>query len=163
NMFFRCTLVATCLGVGAEPCRAQTPDFGCGFSIPCRLPSARMAHALAKEINFAGIDNPRTTLQDALEALAETYDVSFDLMEGAFSSEGLKDVLKYEIAATPIPSTSRVPLGSVLNVILARLPVGSGASYYVERDLILITTRAHASLNAWTEFKRESKSLLVTL
>jgi hypothetical protein len=127
------------------------------------LPAARLAHLLAKEVDFAGIDNPRTTLQDALEALAEKYDVPFDLMEGAFSSEGVRDILKYEIAATPIPSMSRAPLGSVLNAILSRLPVGSGAVYYIERDQVLITTRAHATLHAWTEFKREGKSLLEIL
>ena len=40
---------------------------------------------LADTVNFDGFDDPKFTLQDALEYLADRYDLSFDVDEKAFA------------------------------------------------------------------------------
>jgi hypothetical protein len=155
-----CASAVICLGAAAGHSLAQTPDLDCGLSIPCRLPSTRLARALAKEVNFSGFDDPQTTLLDALGTLANTHDVTFDICELAFKAEGLKDLLTFKIAEKPLPKMERAPLEAVVRAILARLPVGSGATCILERDLILITTKAHAALHSWAELKSEGRQFV---
>src|SRR5262245_32301413 len=158
----RCVLIVACAGAVAVPCLGQTPDFGCGFSIPCRLPSARVARILARHVNFAGITDSETTLENALEGLGVKFNVCFDLSERAFRAEGIEEVLKCKVAEQPIPRLDNVPLSNVMHTILARIPVSSKATFYLERDTIVVTTRAHAALVAWAELKRETKALVHT-
>jgi hypothetical protein len=151
-----CALVIICVNGTTGEGRAQTPDLGCGLSIPCRLPSSRLARALAKEVNFAGITDPETTLQDALEKIADSHDIAFDLMEDAFAVEGIDDVLKLKIAERPLPRMEKVPLKAVVLAIVERIPVRSGTTFYLVRDQLLITTKAHATLHSWAELKDET-------
>jgi hypothetical protein len=101
-----------------------------------------LAKTLSEPVNFKGFDDPKTTLAEALDALARIYNVTFDVNETAFTSEQLKDVLKVEIAQpTPIPEMN-APLRHVLRKLLARLPVESGATWMIRKDgFIEVTTR----------------------
>jgi hypothetical protein len=96
--------------------------------------------ALRKVYDFKGIDDPKTTLIDALTMLAEKNGVAFDVNERAFKFEGFNDVLNLPIAEnTPLKKT-KAPLATVLKKFLERIPVPSGATFVIRRDAIEITT-----------------------
>jgi RNA polymerase sigma factor (sigma-70 family) len=103
---------------------------------------ADVREALAKTIDFNGFEDPKTTLIEALDQLAKQYGVRFDVDERAFKAELLNDVLKTAIVETnPIPPM-KAPLRVVLNKILARVNVPSGANFLVRKNFIEITTEA---------------------
>jgi tetratricopeptide (TPR) repeat protein len=114
-----------------------------GTEIPKR--AFELQDALSKPVTFKGFEDPKTTLAEALDVLAKFYNVTFDVNEKAFAFEQLKDVLKTPVAeGTPIPEM-RATLGTVLRKVLARVPVGSGATWIIRRDVIEITTGTFAS------------------
>ena len=104
---------------------------------------------LTDAVNFEGFNDPRTTLQDGLDYLADRYDLSFDVDEKAFAQAFGKKNARFAanepIATTPIPPMRNVALERVLEKIIARLDVASGATFLIGRGQILITTRAAAS------------------
>jgi hypothetical protein len=103
--------------------------------------SYELRKILSEPISFKGVDDPKTTLEEALDALGKTCNVTFDVNEKAFAFEQLKDVLKTEVAQpTPIPEM-KATLATVLREILARVPVGSGATWVIRKDVIEITTQ----------------------
>jgi RNA polymerase sigma factor (sigma-70 family) len=101
-----------------------------------------MREALRGEITYAGLDDPKSTLQDVLDQLSEVYNVRFDVNEKAFQDEHIDNVLRTEVAAkTPVrPMTGT--LDRVLRKILSRINVPSGATYMIRKGYIEITTGA---------------------
>lgn len=118
-----------------------------------RLP---LWQVLATTVDTGGLDDPKTTLLEALDQYAKVHRVSFDVRERAFKAEGLNDVLKTYVAETPIPPM-RATLAMVINKVLARVPVASGACFLVRDDIIEITTgaavRDELGLPRWTATK----------
>jgi hypothetical protein len=108
-----------------------------------------------QEIDFKGFDDPKTTLAEALEELMKTHKVGIEINEMAFRYEMVNDVIRTEIA-NPNPVTPRkARLGRVLNAILARVPVPSGATWLLRRDHIEITTRRFAVMEIYQGRGRE--------
>jgi RNA polymerase sigma factor (sigma-70 family) len=100
-----------------------------------------MRDALRGEVAYAGLDDPKTTLADALEQLSNTFNVRFDVNEKAFKAEHMDDVLRTEIATLPLrPMTGTLDM--VLRKILSRINVPSGATYLIRKGHIEITTGA---------------------
>jgi len=101
--------------------------------------------ALAEKVEFSGLDDPKTTLQEALDQLGKIHRVTFDINEKAFRREvannpnAVTEVLKLEVANPPIPPM-KTTLDVVLRKILARVEVPSGATYIVRKDRVEITT-----------------------
>jgi hypothetical protein len=106
-----------------------------------------VAQKMFKPIKFNGFDDPKTTLQEALDSLSNAYDVNFDVIEEVFNNEGLKDILAFPIAEKPIPKMNNVRLDRVLRKILSRIPVS--ATYLVRRDGIEITTVTAQKDEVW--------------
>ncbi len=52
-------------------------------------PIVQLAKKLAEPVDFPGLDDPKTTLGDALELLTQKYDLRFDVNEKAFQPGGL--------------------------------------------------------------------------
>jgi len=105
-----------------------------------------LAEKLRDTVNFDGFDDPKMTLQDALEYLTDRYDLTFDLDEAAFARAGVKKALASEIVKElPIPKMRGVLLDGVLDKILSRLPASSEATYLIQRRGIVITTKRAAS------------------
>src|SRR5579872_6560033 len=50
-------------------------------------PVVQLAKKLAEPVDFPGIDDPKTTLQEVLELLAQKNGVRFDINEKAFQAE----------------------------------------------------------------------------
>jgi RNA polymerase sigma factor (sigma-70 family) len=94
---------------------------------------------LRQEIDFGGLDDPKTTLREVLDSLAKRPGLRFDVNERAFKADGLSDVLQTEIANPAIPGM-KAPLSTVLRKILERLPNPSGATFVIRKSHIRITT-----------------------
>jgi hypothetical protein len=101
-----------------------------------------------KTVHFNGMDDPKTTLTEALDSLVRTYDLSYDINDRAFRYENLTEVGKSEIAQPPLPGMTTT-LDHVLHKILSRVPVPSGATFLLRRDHIEITTGLFASREIW--------------
>src|SRR5262249_13221339 len=99
-------------------------------------------------------DDPKTTLQDALDCLAAKYDLQFVVDEAAFKRVPVRgseekgksphpwDALKTEIATpAPIPAMN-TSLQTLLRRVLVRLPTEAEATYLIRKDSIEITTAA---------------------
>src|SRR5262245_46563017 len=83
---------------------------------------------LAKRVKFDGFDDPRMTLSEALDKLAEKYDLSFEVNESVFDAIGVKDVLSRAILdERPIPKMTNVRVDKILRAVLARIPSSPAA------------------------------------
>lgn len=129
-----------------------------GVAVLCSAAPAPKAPAsasqkLAQRVKFDGIDDPRTTLSEALEKLTKLYEVRFDINEKGFKFENIMEVGKTEIATpAPIPAMKNVRLSSILRKILSRVPVPSGATYLVRGDAIEITTGTFQGVEIWGKY-----------
>jgi tetratricopeptide (TPR) repeat protein len=100
---------------------------------------------LDKPVKFGGFEaDPKLTLQEALDNLADRYDLNFDVNESAFKAEMVEDVLSKPVAEKAIAKMTNVSLDTVLRKILSRIPSTSGVTYLIRRDTIEITTGAYA-------------------
>jgi len=107
---------------------------------------------LASRVNFSGYDDPRTTLQDAMDNLNDKFGVRFDLDEMAFrSAVGDRSLLQEPIATTPMPPMRDVQLEAVIRKVLARLASQPGRepAYLIQGDAILITTAEALVTKVW--------------
>jgi hypothetical protein len=97
---------------------------------------------LNASIDFAGVDDPKTTLDEVLKELGKRYDLFFDVNDRAFEGEGLKDVRSSPLVgeSRPISPMKGVTLDHVLRRVLSRIPVTSGATYINRGESIVITT-----------------------
>ena len=106
------------------------------------LPSAvELAKKLREVRKFKGFDDPRTTLEEALQVFGAYLDVSFDVQEKAFAATDVKGVLKTLIAdPNPIPPFTGT-LAQMLDKLLAHLPESAHVVYIVRGHNIEFTTR----------------------
>jgi hypothetical protein len=110
--------------------------------LPRIRPGEELASKLSKDVDWAGIDDPKTTLIEALDQFAKVHQVTFDINEKAFKDDKVDAIVKVEIAnPNPLPGV-KSSLGMVLKRILARVPAKSGATWMIRRDHIEITTGA---------------------
>jgi hypothetical protein len=103
------------------------------------------ADKLTQTVNFDGFDDPKMTLQDALEYLTDRYDLAFEIDRAAFAKFDVKNAAQFEIAREPIEKARGVRLKHVLNKIVARLPEAAEPTFIFQGDAILVTTRKAAS------------------
>ncbi|MGH7223034.1 MAG: hypothetical protein ACRELF_07390 [Gemmataceae bacterium] len=112
-----------------------------------------MIQKVNQRIDYAGVDDPRHTLNDALEMVGNRYGVSFDINDQAFKMDGLMEVGRTPITdPTPIPPMKNARLSRVLRKILRRVPTPSGTTYYVHGDYIEITTGTFQSKAVWGDY-----------
>jgi hypothetical protein len=107
---------------------------------------ALVEKALARVIDFPGIDDPKTTLTEALDLLARKHRLQFEINDVAFRAEEVEEVWKTKVAAVRALEGGRMTLTTVLWRILERVPSPSGATCIARERTIEITTRA-----AWLE------------
>jgi hypothetical protein len=101
---------------------------------------------LRDTVNFDGLDDPRTTFQDALEYLRDRFDLTFDVDVAAFTRQNAKDIRKHLIVGDdPIEKLRGVPLDTVLSKLMSRLPFETDPIYLIRRNGIVITTKKQAS------------------
>jgi hypothetical protein len=92
---------------------------------------------------FEEINDPKTTLDEVLDRVAEKWKVTFRINERAFAAEGLDHPLKVAIAEKePILKMRSTTPRAVLREILARVPARSAATFLIRRDAVEITTEA---------------------
>jgi hypothetical protein len=93
---------------------------------------------------FKTLDDPKMTLQEAIDHLQRAYDITIDVNERAFRYEQVNDVLKTPVAEQAIPEFTGT-LTTMLKKILAKIPVPSGATFIIRREAIEITTEKFAT------------------
>jgi hypothetical protein len=96
---------------------------------------------LAEVKKLKGFEDPKTTLQEALEMLSRSQDLTIEVNEKEFIASDYKNVLKTMIAdPEPIPEFTGT-LALMLRKILAK--VADGQAVFIIRDgVIEITTQA---------------------
>jgi hypothetical protein len=123
------------------------------FAVAAPAPStpqeAAPAVALYRRLDFKGIDDPKTTLQDLLDHLSGLYGVQFEVNEKAFRFEMVDDVLKKEVATPPIPPMKNARLDVLLQKLLGRIGIQSGATFLVRDEAIEITTGLFREAEVW--------------
>jgi hypothetical protein len=110
-----------------------------GPTAAVRARAAALPEKLNRVVKFTGFDDPKTTLLEALDKLAKVHDLAFVINERAFKYEMLNEPARVPVAETPLPPLT-APLRQVLQKVLDRVPVPSGATYLVRRQVIEITT-----------------------
>jgi hypothetical protein len=110
-----------------------------------------LAAKLKETVKFDGFDDPKTTLGEALDKLADQYALQFDVNELAFKEDQVEDVRGAEVVIRPIPKMTNVRLETVLHKVLARVPCASGATYLVRRNVIEVTTQTTVLHEIWGE------------
>ncbi|HEY7152403.1 MAG TPA: hypothetical protein VH575_00445, partial [Gemmataceae bacterium] len=122
--------------------KARYESTSFGSDMPAR--GIELQHLLSQPVKFGGFEDPKTTLNEALEALATRFNLSFDVNEKAFKFENIQEPGKTPISETdPIPAM-HTTLSTVLRKVLSRIPVPSGATYIIRRDVIEVTTGTFA-------------------
>ncbi len=121
-----------------RPAHGQNPE-----EKPKKPNAFEMAdRVLLRSFPFAGFDDPRTTLAEAIDIIQHQHDVNIEVNQQAFQAAGVKDVLNTFIAApNPLLPHPRTTLKRVLDRILERLPSKSGALVVLRERGIEITTR----------------------
>jgi hypothetical protein len=138
-MYRAIAVVGIAIGLGLVSVAAPKP-----------APTPSLSQKLNQRVKFDGIEDARTTLGDALDKLAKLGDVAFDVDESAFKAENVVEVLKTEIATTPIPAMKNVRFSTVLHKVLSRIPTATaGATFLVRGDSIEITTVAFQNVAVW--------------
>jgi RNA polymerase sigma factor (sigma-70 family) len=130
------------LGPNAKP-PAKEADEAVAVAIP------EITDLLTRQLDFQGMDDPKTTLQEALDILAKRYGFTYVIDEAAFLNvDGVADVPATEIATKPLRPLKNVSLATVLRTILSRVPSPSGATFVVGRDNVLEITNNAAVADA---------------
>jgi hypothetical protein len=111
---------------------------------------AELLDKLRTPVKFNGFEaDPKMMLQEALDHLADRFDLTFDVNEAAFKAEMVEDMLAKPVAERAIPKMIDVSLDTVLRKILARVPAESGVTYVVRDDAIQLTTVAQFRAEVW--------------
>jgi hypothetical protein len=110
---------------------------------------------LNKVVTFTGLEDPKTTLREQLDVLGDQHNILFDINERAFAFEQLNEVAKTPIAERPLAPMKNVRLETVLQKMLARVPVPSGATFTVRRDRVEITTNQFQKIEFWPKAPEE--------
>jgi hypothetical protein len=127
------------------PAPAQKADTG---APPAAKTEPSVADRLAQRIDFSGIDDPSTSLSDALKLLTKESGLAFDVDEAAFRKDSVADVLATPLKQ-PIPKMKNVAVERVLHKLLDRVTSDSGAAFLVRREAVEITTRAARDAEVW--------------
>ncbi len=102
----------------------------------------------------------KMTFQEALDALADRYDLRFDVNEPAFKAEDMEHVLDSRIVLQQPLTMKNVPLRTVLRKVLGRvLPT---ATYVIRDGVIEITTEKRLHEQFWPKDYRGPYFPLVT-
>ncbi len=112
---------------------------GFGSNVP--EAAMRIKDVMGRTIDYAGINEATTKVQEALDQLGKEYNISFEFNEAAFKAAGLEKPADSEIGDA-IPKM-RATLGSVVKKIISRIKSNSAegnAVSVVRRDHIEITT-----------------------
>jgi hypothetical protein len=127
-----------CSWSAAPPDKAEKPREARPAVRP--LPTRAPVEILLQTVDFPGADDPKTNLAEVLEMLHKNHKLVTRVNERAFKAESVNDVLNTTVAEQPIPPM-RATLARVLQRVLSRVPVSSGATYMVREDSVEITTR----------------------
>jgi hypothetical protein len=120
-----------------------------GAPAPREEPDTSPAAALYRRADFRGFDDPKLTLEQALDKIGRQYGVRFEVNQTAFRFESIPEVLNTDVAEKPVPAMKNARLDRVLTCLLKRITVQSDATYLVRHELIEITTSRFRNAEIW--------------
>jgi hypothetical protein len=130
------------IAIAALPAAGQTPDFTGELPIKSRhVRDASMRERLTKVVNVGVSSIRKCSLDDALNKLSDEYDLCFDVDERAFKEEGVEEVLDLEVTLESLPQMRSMPVSTVVETLLSRLPPRLEATYLLWGKVIEITTK----------------------
>ena len=117
---------------------ARPKDKDAKAALPQPASAAEIGKALAAPVDFPGIDDPKTTLAEALDLLAKKYKVQFEINEKAFKEQNIEDIGAAKVGLRPI-SPMKAPLRTVLRKLLSRLPdIPDAVLFLIRKDHVEI-------------------------
>lgn len=106
---------------------------------------------LNKVIEFPGIDDPKTTLAEAVEQLAKLGDVKITFNRKAFRTAGVPEPDGVEIAVDRAIPTTKGKLGTVLAQLLDAVPADPGFGFLLRGDRVEILPESELQREIWGE------------
>ncbi len=105
------------------------------------LPKATELQAKMNEMKkFGGFDDPKLSLQEALDQIMRTNDITIDVNEKAFKAESMEDVLRTSICSdASLPPFTGTP-SMLMRKVIARIPKGD-PTFVIRDSVIEITTK----------------------
>jgi RNA polymerase sigma factor (sigma-70 family) len=111
---------------------------------PAMFSDRELRDALTRTTTYDGIDDPKATLQDALDQLRAKYNIEIIVNEQSYATNKPSGILQLEIAAPmPLPPM-KAPLDTILRKILARLPGECESTYFIRDGHVEILSSAAA-------------------
>jgi RNA polymerase sigma factor (sigma-70 family) len=128
----------------------ENPDNAESNTVDDKVAEAdRILDLLDSQVNYAGLNDPKATLDDALKQLKLRYGMKYQINVRAFQNEKIDNVDDLTIAdkqdIPPIQDTLLV----VLKQILANVRVRSGATFHMRGGILEITTVAAVQAEVW--------------
>jgi len=106
---------------------------------------------LHKVVEFPGVDDPKTTVGEAVEQLGKLADVKITFSRKAFRTAGVADPDAVEfVAERPFPAT-KGKLGTVLAQLLDHVPADPGFGFLLRGDRIEILPESELRREIWGE------------
>jgi hypothetical protein len=121
------------------------------ISVATEKPRPPLSRVLRTPIDFKGMDDKNTTLQEAMDFISDRYDVCVVVNEAAFKAEGVDDVMSKGVAADkPIPKMKQAPLETVFRRVFSQVKgVDSGVTYLLRGNVLELTTGAQKRAEIW--------------
>ncbi len=120
--------------VGMVPLHSEAPK----AEEAKKLTGAEIADKLESRYSFPTLDDPKTTLRDALDLISKRVDIPIEINLPAFANADLPEAEKYElIKDKPLPAM-KVSLNRMLRKVLDRLP--TKGLVVIRDDAIELTT-----------------------
>jgi hypothetical protein len=120
------------------------------IKVATQIPPTPVPVALRHIVDFKGMDDKNTTLQEAFDFIGDCYDLAFEVNDVAFKAVGVDDVMGLGITRDkPLPRMKQVPLEVVVRRVLARVKCDSGATFLLHKKTLEITTGARARAEVW--------------
>ncbi len=132
----------------ASPGEGQKPPDG-----PTKAEAKKLGGAAARLFapgNFSGLDNPKTTLQEALDTIGRDFGVTVEVNEEAFKQDGAAPPADVPVAEKPLRKMSGATLDRVLTRVLARVPVPT--AYLLRGDVVEVTTLRALRAEIWGNY-----------
>jgi len=93
---------------------------------------------LARQFQYDGLDDPKATLQDALDQMASKYSVVFNVNEATYPELEADQLLKTEVVSKAPLQPMTTSLDVILRKVLARVSGKAESTFVIRKDHIEI-------------------------
>jgi RNA polymerase sigma factor (sigma-70 family) len=106
-------------------------------------PDVELRDTLARTAKYDGLDDPKTTLVDAIDQISSRFNIQFAINEKSYALDWIPKLRETEIAKSPLPPMT-APLSVILHKVLTRLPPECESTYFIRNGTIEIISAVAA-------------------